>query len=260
MDTPEKASVVLTVARGMQVLRAFRADRASMGNTELVRRTGLSKATVSRLTSTLLHLGYLRRVPAGREFELSTGPLGIGHSFITSSELLQTAIPFMQGLADQLNVSVALAIPDGLDMLYIGYRASKKVALRLGVGSVLPMATTSIGRAFLWGLPVAEQKRYMSEFKRNATGKATLLEQGIRKSFAELELTGTCAVLGGFQRDAYGIALPVFVGRKRIVMGLSCGKADMQPDLAAEKKRISPVLKKAAARFEELLAEFDGQP
>jgi hypothetical protein len=52
----------------------------------------------------------------------------------------------------------------------------------------------------------------------------------------------------------------VHVGRERVPMGLSCGKADVQPDLAAERKRIAPVLKEAAVRFEALLANFDGQP
>jgi DNA-binding IclR family transcriptional regulator len=67
-------------------------------------------------------------------------------------------------------------------------------------------------------------------------------------------------VLGGYQRDAYGVALPVHVGVERVVMGLSCGKAEMQPDLAAQRKRIAPVLKEAAVQFEELVARFDGQP
>ena len=51
----------------------------------------------------------------------------------------------MQELADRLNGSVALAIGDHLEMLYIGYRISHRIAtLRLGVGSLLPMGTTSI--------------------------------------------------------------------------------------------------------------------
>lgn len=254
-------SAVLTVERGLQVLRSFRSDSAPLTNSELVRRTGLSKATVSRLTSTLLQLGYLRHVPGGREFQLAAGPVGVGHAFIAGSEMLQAAQPFMQSLADRLGVSVALAIGDGLDMLYIAYRASHRVAtLRLGVGSVLPMATTSIGHAYLWGHAPAEQKRLIKALKRDAGSRATAVEQAIDASFAELERGGACGVLGGFQRGAYGVAVPVFVGRERVVMGLSCGKADVQPDLAGERKRIAPVLKEAAAQFEALLAGFDGPP
>jgi DNA-binding IclR family transcriptional regulator len=148
VQTREEASALLTVERGLQVLRAFRSNSAPLTNAELVGRTRLSKATVSRLTSTLLQLGYLRRGPDGRAFEVAARPLGIGHAFIASSELLHETQPLLQTLADRLAVSVALAIGDGLDMLYVAYRASQRVAtLRLGVGSVLPMGTTSIGHA-----------------------------------------------------------------------------------------------------------------
>src|SRR6476620_7244942 len=99
---PETALV--TVERGMQVLRAFRCDRGSLSNAELVRRTGLSKATVSRLTSTLLEVGFLRHTTGSREFELATGSIGIGHAFLAGNELAQVAGPHLQRLADALNV------------------------------------------------------------------------------------------------------------------------------------------------------------
>ncbi len=261
VSSRSETAAVLTVERGMQVLRAFKSFRAPLANSELVRRTGLSKATVSRLTSTLLHLGYLRHAPGTRHFELAAGALGVAHAFLASSDLLQSAQPFMQTLANRLGVSVALAVGDGLDMLYVAYRVGHRVGtLRLGVGSVLPMGTTSIGHAYLWAQPPAEQRRRIAALKRTAGPRAAALEQGIRDSFVELEKTGVCGVLGGFQRDAYGVALPVFVGRRRVPMGLSCGKAELQPDLAAERKRIAPVLKEAALQFEALLAGFDGQP
>ncbi len=256
-----ESATLMTVERGLEVLRAFRSDRAPLSNTELVKRTGLPKATVSRLTSTLIQVGFLRPVPGTRLFELSAGALGIGHAYLAGSELLQVAQPWMQALADSLDVSVALAIQDGIDMLYVAYSVSRKVAtLRLGVGSVLPMCTTSIGRAYLWGLPPDEQARLIAQHKQRAGAQGDQLEQGIRASFAELESTGTCAVLGGYQRGTYALALPVWVGRDRVLMGLSCGKADAQPDLQAERLRIAPVLKQAGRDLEKLLADFDGQP
>lgn len=255
-----EGATLMTVERGLDVLRAFRSDRAPLGNAELVRRTGLPKATVSRLTSTLLQTGFLRLVPGTREFELSTGALGIGHAYLAGSEWLQAAQPMMQDLADRLDVSVALGIQDGIDMLYVGYSVSRKVAtLRLGVGSVLPMGTTSIGRAYLWGLPAKQQAHLIAEHRRRAGAQGAQLEQGIRAAFAELERTGTCAVLGGYQRGAYGVALPIRAGRQRTLMGLSCGRADVEPDLQAEHRRITPVLKESAARIESLLAGFDGE-
>ncbi len=240
----------------MQVLRSFRSRRAPLSNAELVRRTGFSKATVSRLTSTLLQLGFIRHVPGGREFELATAAFGIGHAYLAASDVVQKANPFLQELADRLNMSMALAIGEGLDMLYLGFRASQRVAtLRLGVGTVMPMATTSIGHAYLWGLPTVERKRLLGELRTQYGQQWGEVSKGIRESFGELERTGTCGVLGGYQRDAYGVALPVCVGRDQILMGLSCGKAEIYPDLPAQHKRVAPVLKRAAADFERLLAD-----
>lgn len=254
-------AMLLTVERGMQVLRAFQCERAAVSNAELVRRTGLSKATVSRLTTTFVQLGFLRHVAGGREFELGTGPLSIGHSFIEASPLVRTANPFLQALANKLNVSVALAVPNGLEMLYICYRTSDRIAtLRLGVGSLLPLGTTSIGRAWLWALAPAEQKRRIAELRRAAGSRGAALEQGIRESFVELETTGICAVLGGYQRDAYGVATPVRIGRHGTPMGLSCGNAEVAPNLAQARKRIGPELKRAAEKLEALLAETDDLP
>jgi DNA-binding IclR family transcriptional regulator len=257
----EGSSTILTVDRGIQVLRAFRANRAPLSNAEIVRRTGLSKATVSRLTTTLMQLGYLRHVPGGREFELGAGPLSIGHAFLEASPLLRAAEPFVQELADRLNVSVALGIGDHLEMLYIAYGVSHRIStLRMGVGSLLPMGKTAIGHAWLWGLPPARQKECIAALRRDAGNRGAALDRSIRESFDDLESTGVCAVIGLFQRDAFAVALPVHLGRQRVPMALSCGVADVEPKLPAFRKRIAPELRKAAAQFEKLLEDLDGDP
>jgi DNA-binding IclR family transcriptional regulator len=252
---------MLTVQRGTDVLRAFRAERKPLSNAELVRRTGLAKATVSRLTTTLMQLGFLRHVPGGRQFELATAPLSIGHAFIEASPMLRKAAPFMQGLADKLNVSVALAIGDHLEMLYVGYCTGRRIAtLRLGVGSMLPMGVTAIGRAYLWGLPAVEQNARIQALRRAAGSNGAAMERGIRAGFAELEAGGTCFAIGGYQRDAYGIAQPVRIGRERVLMSFSCGAVDVSPDLTAARKRIAPELKKASVQLEKLMADLEDAP
>jgi DNA-binding IclR family transcriptional regulator len=256
----EAASSLITVRRGLQVLRAFRSELAPLTNGELVRRTGLPKATVSRLTSTLLQLGYLRLGANARNFELAAQPLAVGHAFASSSQALEIANPFLQTLADLLEVSATLAIPDGSDMLYIAYRASARIStLRFGVGSVLPMGQTAVGRAYLWGLPQDERQVALSMLKRSVMpSQWPSIEAGISASFAELDQTGTCAVYGAFNRTTYAVALPIKVGRAGIRMSMSCGKASMRPDLVAARQRITPVLQQAAVRLQEMLAHVDG--
>ncbi|MBM3603791.1 MAG: helix-turn-helix domain-containing protein, partial [Alphaproteobacteria bacterium] len=57
-----------TLARGLSVLRAFRVGDDGLSNAEIAQRTGLPKSTVSRLTFTLGHLGYLVQSPRDDRF------------------------------------------------------------------------------------------------------------------------------------------------------------------------------------------------
>jgi DNA-binding IclR family transcriptional regulator len=246
----------LTVERGLGVLRAFRSERAPLSNAELVRRTGLPKATVSRLTSTMLQLGFLRHAAGGREFELAPAPVAIGHAFLGNSDVLSAANPILRELADTLNVSVALGVRDQMEMVYVAYQAGKRVCtLRMGVGAVLPMGRTAMGHAYLWTRPHAEREALVRSLVEEAGEHRMQMEEGIRHSFADLDRTGTCFAIGMFQRGACALARPVVAGRDRSVMVMSCGLASLGLDASEVKRRIAPQLIAAGAKLETALAD-----
>lgn len=58
-EAVEASNPAASLTRGLDILRAFAANDATLGNQQLIERTGLPKATVSRLTATLVSLGYL---------------------------------------------------------------------------------------------------------------------------------------------------------------------------------------------------------
>jgi hypothetical protein len=61
----EDRPFVTALARGLELLGAFRPDDRVLGNLELATRTALPKSTVSRLTYTLTRLGYLEPAQDG---------------------------------------------------------------------------------------------------------------------------------------------------------------------------------------------------
>jgi DNA-binding IclR family transcriptional regulator len=258
---PRPPQVTLTLERGLQMLRAFHADRAPLTNGELASRTGLSRSAVSRLTSTLLHEGYIRRIAGGPRFELATGVFGIGEAYLATNPITRRAEPLMQKLADQLGVAVALAVPDDLDMLYIAHRCSARIStLQLGVGSLLPMDSTAVGRAWLWGLAEPERNRHVTRLLDAAGSRSWEVRTAIETAFEDLYSTGVCMAVGEYQRNAYGIALPVTIGRAKIAMALSCGAIDVKPDIAAIRGRVVPELKRAAIELESLLGDLELRP
>src|SRR5690606_3397107 len=98
---------MLTVQRGLKVMRSFGSSKIVLGNVDLVRRTGIPKASVSRITSTLVGLGMLGRPPNGRQFQVGTRALGLGRAYLDVSPIHASAYPIMQELADQLDMSIA---------------------------------------------------------------------------------------------------------------------------------------------------------
>ncbi|HDS1697833.1 IclR family transcriptional regulator [Pseudomonas putida] len=255
----DSADALLTVSRGLQVLRAFRGERAPLSNAEIVARTGLPKSTVSRLTTTLMFSGFLQHASGGRQFELSTGPLGIGQALLESSPLVQRAQPFMQALADRLNVSVALAMPDQLEMLYVTYCSGRNIStLRLGVGSMLPMASTAIGHGYLWGLPVEEREALIARMAQRMGAGFAKVREAMGTSFSHMADSGCCLVVGGYQRDTYGIGCPIRVGRQGTVMGLNCGAAVLGVDFERVRSTVGKALMEAAPELEHLLQDLEG--
>lgn len=139
-----------SLTRGLDILRAFTADDASLGNQDLIERTGLPKATISRLTSTLMSLGYLHYDPMLGRYSIGPATISLGYSALSANPVIHIALPLMQELADRTGAAVALGARDGLEMVYLANcRSMSPVSLRLNVGSRLPIHRTAMGLAYL---------------------------------------------------------------------------------------------------------------
>lgn len=186
--------------RGLSVLRIFPPGNRPLGNAEIAEAVGLPKATVTRITFTLTQLGYLRYDRERRKYQLGPGVLSLGYNVLAQMEIRDTARPLMRDLADYADASVYLAVPDGTDMVYVeACRAPTSMVIRLGVGSRVPMAQTSIGRCYLAALPEAERNAQMERIAK-AYGKTEW--QRVRKeALQEIEATqerGYAVTIGGW--------------------------------------------------------------
>lgn len=149
-DGSEGSNPAASLTRGLEILRSFTANDATLGNQELLERTGLPKATVSRLTATLVTLGYLHYDAQLGRYSIGPATISLGYSALSSSAVVHMAHPLMQSLADKTGVATALGTRDGLEMVYLANcRSQSPVSLRLNVGSRLPLWRTAMGLAYL---------------------------------------------------------------------------------------------------------------
>ena len=142
-----------SLVRGLEILRAFRATDSTLGNQDLIDRTGLAKATVSRLTYALVSMGYLNYDEAMGRYSIGPSTVSLGYSALSSTPVVRVVQPLLRRLADKTGVAAALGTRNGLEMIYLANcRAYGPVTLQLNVGSQLPIWRTAMGLAYVVGM------------------------------------------------------------------------------------------------------------
>ena len=106
-----------TLARGLGVLRAFRASDNGLTNADIAERTGLPKPTVTRLTYTLCELGFLSHGMRNERFRLGPAAVALGSVASLSISFVELASEAMQKLADDTGTLALIAVRDGERML-----------------------------------------------------------------------------------------------------------------------------------------------
>ncbi|GAA1787154.1 helix-turn-helix domain-containing protein [Planosporangium flavigriseum] len=141
-------AVVGPLDRGLSVLRAMSApSEHRLRPSDLVRATGLARATVDRVVSTLVHLGYLRQ--AGRDVELTPRLLELGNAYLSACGIPDTLGPIADRLAAEFDESLSLAVPDGDGVRFVT-RVSRRrtMSLAFRIGDLLPAERCAPGALF----------------------------------------------------------------------------------------------------------------
>ncbi len=210
-DCSKDRQFVTALARGLEVLRCFRPSDRHLGNQDIAERTGLPKPTVSRLTYTLTRMGYLYHDEKLGKYQLGSGVLSLGYSFLTNMDVLKIARPLMQELADYSHTVVSVGSRDRLGMVYLDGRHSitATVSLRREPGTRVPIATTAMGRALLCGLPEDERDKLMDNIRQKDPVRWPKHKAGIEQALRDYNERGFCLSIGDWRSDVNAVGVPM---------------------------------------------------
>ncbi len=213
---------VTALARGLEVLQAFRPGEHRLGNQELARRTGLPKPTISRLTYTLASLGFLSYERDTASYRLSIRALSLGFSALGGFAVRDVARPYMQKLADETGVSVALGARDGPGMIYIEHcRGDSPLHIGIEVGSHISLATSAMGRAYLVALPSPERTLLLDALAQK--GGRGSLRKSVETAESDYEAHGFVLSLGDWKPGVNAVGVPLVLGSGPLSFSLNCG-------------------------------------
>jgi DNA-binding IclR family transcriptional regulator len=203
-------SFVVALSRGLDVLRAFQPNDGLLGNQEIAQRTNLPKPTVSRLTYTLTKLGYLTPVPRFEKYQLAPSAMALGYAALANLGLRHLSEPFREEVMRATGGAVAVGGRDRQSMIYFGQsRNGLTLGVQLDVGSRIPIATTAMGRAYIWALPPEERSALLRELREHYGSRWPKIRDGIERSGEIVAKRGFAVSAGEWQSDvaAVGVAL-----------------------------------------------------
>lgn len=215
---------VVALARGLEVLRAFRARDGFLGNQEIAERTGLPKPTVSRLTYTLCELGYLMQVPRLGKYQLAPSAITLGYSALASLAVRQVARAFMEEAAERLAAPIALGVVDRNRALYIDiFRGSAAFSVQLEIGARIPLATTAMGRALIAGLDAKERQAVCERLAARHGEQWPELKRGIDAAVDDYRRHGYVVAEGRWRSDVNAVGVPLVAADGSGVFAFNCG-------------------------------------
>lgn len=231
-DQSENRKFTNTLARGMNVLRAFRVSDDGLTHSELVERTGLAGATVTRLTHTLTELGFLSHGGKNDRYRLGPGAIAIGSVASASASFLDLASEPMQRLANHTGTLALIALRDGDRMMLAKtWRPVGAASIWLEPGHRIPILGSSSGQAVMAALSdmrfdALEPCDDLRDFRRN--GYEQLVGQGFTIAPAPMRYAVT----------VNAVSVPYFAVEFGEPVAFSCGAV---PDMLSDARMLEQV-------------------
>ncbi len=209
-DGGKDRQFVTALARGLDVLRAFRAGDDLLGNHEIAARAGLPRPTVVRLTHTLAELGYLTYVRRFRKHRLAPSALALGCTALANLDVRHVASGPMQQLAQVLDGTVVLGGRDRTSMICLeSQHGAADLGVACDVATRLSIAATDMGRAYLAILPEPQKNHLMEQIRRGWRGDWSGTRANIDRAAQEVAERGFCLSWGDQAPELCGIGAPL---------------------------------------------------
>jgi DNA-binding IclR family transcriptional regulator len=215
----------------------------------IAERTGLDRATTSRLLQTLIGDAYVRRVGQGR-YALTSKLLELASAGGVASGLREIARPFMRELRDTYDETVHLGIVESDRVVYIEKLepSHQRVALVTSVGQSMPIHSTALGKAILSELPPDARDAILDRITFEPKTSATITSRD--RYVAELATTasrGYGVDHGENLPDASCVAAPIHNRSGEIVAALSMSSPTFR--IAARFEELGPAIRIFADRI-----------
>ena len=255
MASEDEKNYIRSIEKAFAVIRAFDNDvNRALGNQELAKRTGMAKSTLSRLTYTLITLGYLNYSKSERKYYIGDAMIGLSASLLQSFDARFAIHKYLEEVALETEGTVGMSIFDGGEMVYLDHaRSDKHPSFHRNLGTRIPLETSSQGMALLAVLEEDERAKILNGVRERSPDKWSKIEASVAENVDLFSKRGYAIALGLWYPDLNGVAVPVWSPRHATYIMFNCGGSaavitkdkilsDIGPRLLALGDRVRPLL------------------
>lgn len=249
MSPPKQNTlIVTTLAKGLQVLRAFDETHIEMSLADLTKRTGLEKSAVQRLANTLHLEGMLDKDPVTRRYRPSHAWLRMAYAYYWSDPLVAHAMPKLIDLSQRLGETINLAQLSHQEIIYTLRLPCTRTIFAASIpGRVVPALCIAAGQAILATFPLAEREAAIRDWPLHAhTPRTTMDRASITQQIEAVAQRGYAITHDQMILGEVGIACPIRGPDGRAWAALQCSVSSHHWDQARIQSGILPWLLDAA--------------
>jgi len=198
--------------KALNILLAFVPFNNEMGTTDLSKKLGIHKSTVSRLIKLLVAKDFLQQNPLTRKYMLGKSALKIGNATTRSldSKLLTVAQPYLSELSQLLGESAALEILSGTNViLALHVEGPSHIRFNFQQGEQVPINVAAGAKVILSDsepklLELCLQQEF-THFNENTI----VSKKKYRKLLKEIKQTGVAYDRGERYKDTHAMATSI---------------------------------------------------
>lgn len=245
-----------TLARGLTLLKCFTPMRPLLGNKDLAELTNLPKPTVSRLTYTLVQMGYLRMNREIQKYQLGAGILSLGYPLLSPMTWRQLVRPLTNELAEYAQGAVSLSVRERLQMVYVETSRSSATfaAQKSEVGFSLPLLASVTGRAYLAACEPRERERLLNEVMVKQPLIWEEYKAKLPPAIAMYHAKGFCVARGDLREDLFAVAAPLSRTWHGDLIVVTCAVHSSRLKGDQLENDLGPRLTRLSARIESILS------
>jgi IclR family acetate operon transcriptional repressor len=200
---------VQSVSRAVRALELI-AEQGELGVTDLGRGLGVHKATASRLAATLADGGLIERDPVSDRYRLGFGLIRLVGAALAGVDLVRTAHPVLEELAERTRETVNIGVLSGDAVLYLDQVSSGHlIASTNWVGRRTPLHCSSSGKVFLAHLPEPVLDQVLARPLEAPTPRTVTDPARLRRQLAEVRVRGYATIQEELEQGLNAVAAPV---------------------------------------------------